>query len=44
MFKKYLNDNNVTMETFLNLPVKDSEQLRLNSLESEGQKQESFFM
>jgi hypothetical protein len=30
MFKRYLFDNNVTIETLLNLPVKDSEQLLVN--------------
>ena len=30
VFRKYLNDNNVTIETLLNLPVKDSEQLLIN--------------
>ena len=33
MFKKYLYDNNVTIETLLNLPIKDNEQLLINYLE-----------
>ena len=33
IFKKYLKDNNVTIETLLNLPVKDSEQLLVNYIE-----------
>ena len=33
VFKKYLRDNSVTIETLLNLPVKDSEQLLINGIE-----------
>jgi integrase len=33
MFKKYLYDNNVTLETLLNLSVKDNEQILINYLE-----------
>ena len=33
VFRKYLHDNNVTIETLLNLPVKDSEQLLINHIE-----------
>ena len=32
-FKKYLNDNKVTIDTLLNLPVKDSEQLLIKNIE-----------
>ena len=33
MFKKYLHDNNVTIEILLNYPVKDNEQMLINYVE-----------
>ena len=42
MFKKFLYDNNVTLETLLNLPIKDNEQLLINYLEKLKSNEKSY--